>query len=300
MNNTTDNVFSIKDLENISGVKAHTIRIWEKRYNLLQPKRSKTNIRHYDLNNLQKLLNISFLNNNGFKISKIAALDESQLAPKTRELAFMGKSDSQAVVAFKLAMLNFDQSLFYNTYNSLLEEKTFQEIFYDVFLPLLYDLGMLWQTNTISSSHEHFLTVHIKQKILIHIERLQSIDPRPSNKTFVLFLPENETHDLGLLFINYEILSLGYNTIFLGENIPLDNLKYINKLYDDITYISYFTVKPCDNDVKDYLKIFSNKYLKNTNKKAKLIGHRTRNIDPKKIPDPIKIYSKIEDLVKDL
>jgi MerR family transcriptional regulator, light-induced transcriptional regulator len=106
--NSTKNVFSIKDLENISGVKAHTIRIWEKRYNLLQPKRTKTNIRHYELHNLQKLLNISFLNNNGFKISKIAALNESELAPKTRELAFLGKSDSQAIVAFKLAMLNFD------------------------------------------------------------------------------------------------------------------------------------------------------------------------------------------------
>jgi len=88
--NSTEHVFSIKDLENLSGVKAHTIRIWEKRYKLLKPKRSKTNIRHYDLNNLQKLLNISFLNSNGFKISKIAALDETELAPKTRELAFMG------------------------------------------------------------------------------------------------------------------------------------------------------------------------------------------------------------------
>ena len=298
--NTTDNVFSIKDLENISGVKAHTIRIWEKRYNLLQPKRTETNIRHYDLHNLQKLLNISFLNNNGFKISKIAALDESELAPKTRELAFLGKSDSQAIVAFKLAMLNFDQTLFYNTYNGLLEEKTFRQIFYDVFLPLLYDLGMLWQTNSITSSHEHFLTVHIKQKILIHIERLQSIDPRPSDKTFVLFLPENETHDLGLLFINYEILSLGYHTIFLGENIPLDNLKHINKLYDDITYISYFTVKPSDNSIQKYLKKFSKHYLKNSNKKAKLIGYKTRNINPSKIPEQIKLYSKIEDLVKDL
>lgn len=280
--NTTENVFSIKDLENISGVKAHTIRIWEKRYNLLQPKRTETNIRHYDLHNLQKLLNISFLNNNGFKISKIAALDESELAPKTRELAFLGKSDSQAIVAFKLAMLNFDQTLFYNTYNGLLEEKTFRQIFYDVFLPLLYDLGMLWQTNSTTSSHEHFLTVHIKQKILIHIERLQSIDPRPSDITFVLFLPENETHDLGLLFINYEILNLGYHTIFLGENIPLDNLKHINKLYDDITYISYFTVKPSENSIQKYLKKFSKNYLKNSNKKAKLIGYKTRNINPKK------------------
>jgi len=298
--NSTEHVFSIKDLENLSGVKAHTIRIWEKRYNLLKPKRCKTNIRHYDLNNLQKLLNISFLNSNGFKISKIAALDETELAPKTRELAFMGKNDSQAIVAFKLAMLNFDQILFYNTYNSLLEEKSFRTIFYEVFIPLLFDLGMLWQTNTISPSHEHFLIVHIKQKILVHIERLQSTDPRPSTKTVVLFLPENETHDLGLLFINYEILSLGYHTIFLGENIPLNNLKYINKLYDDIIYISYFTIKPSDNDIYDYLKIFSEEYLSVNKNSAKLIGHRIRNLIPENVPKNIMLYDKIEDLVKDL
>jgi DNA-binding transcriptional MerR regulator len=298
--NSTEHVFSIKDLENLSGVKARTIRIWEKRYNLLKPKRSKTNIRHYDLNNLQKLLNISFLNSNGFKISKIAALDETELAPKTRELAFMGKNDSQAIVAFKLAMLNFDQILFYNTYNSLLEEKSFRTIFYEVFIPLLFDLGMLWQTNTISPSHEHFLTVHIKQKIFIHIERLQSTDPSPSTKTVVLFLPENETHDLGLLFINYEVLSLGYHTIFLGENIPLNNLKYINKLYDDIIYISYFTVKPSDNEIYDYLKIFSEEYLSLNKNSAKLIGHRIRNLDPENVPKNIMLYIKTEDLVKDL
>jgi len=298
--NSTEHFFSIKDLENLSGVKAHTIRIWEKRYNLLKPKRSKTNIRHYDLNNLQKLLNISFLNSNGFKISKIAALDETELAPKTRELAFMGKNDSQAIVAFKLAMLNFDQILFYNTYNSLLEEKNFRTIFYEVFIPLLFDLGMLWQTNTISPSHEHFLTVHIKQKILVHIERLQSTDPRPSTKTVVLFLPENETHDLGLLFINYEILSLGYHTIFLGENIPLNNLKYINKLYDDIIYISYFTIKPSDNEIHNYLKIFSEEYLSVNKNSAKLIGHRIRNLNPENVPKNIMLYDKIEDLVKDL
>jgi methanogenic corrinoid protein MtbC1 len=240
------------------------------------------------------------LNSNGFKISKIAALDETELAPKTRELAFMGKNDSQAIVAFKLAMLNFDQILFYNTYNSLLEEKSFSTIFYGVFIPLLFDLGMLWQTNTISPSHEHFLTVHIKQKILVHIERLQSTDPRPSTKTVVLFLPENETHDLGLLFINYEILSLGYHTIFLGENIPLNNLKYINKLYDDIIYISYFTIKPSDNDIYDYLKIFSEEYLSVNKNSAKLIGHRIRNLNPENVPKNIMLYDKIEDLVKDL
>ena len=159
---------------------------------------------------------------------------------------------------------------------------------------------MLWQTNTISPSHEHFLIVHIKQKILVHIERLQSTDPRPSTKTVVLFLPENETHDLGLLFINYEILSLGYHTIFLGENIPLNNLKYINKLYDDIIYISYFTIKPSDNDIYDYLKIFSEEYLSVNKNSAKLIGHRIRNLNPENVPKNIILYDKIEDLVKDL
>ena len=119
--NTTEWVFSIKDLENLSGIKAKTIRIWKKRYNLLTPKRSDTNIRHYDLEILKKLLNISFLNNNGLKISKIAALNPSELAPKTKELAFMGKSESQAINAFKLSMLNFDRTLFYNTNNCLLE-----------------------------------------------------------------------------------------------------------------------------------------------------------------------------------
>lgn len=298
--NNTEVVFSIKDLENLSGIKAHTIRIWEKRYNLLTPKRTDTNIRHYDLDNLKKLLNISFLNSNGFKISKIAALDPSELAPKTRELAFMGKSEGQAINAFKLSMLNFDQTLFYNTYNSLLEEKTFRQIFYDVFLPLMCDLGMLWQTNAISSSHEHFLTMHVKRKILVQIERLQSVNPKPSQETYVLFLPENETHDLGLLFLNFEILNAGNHSIFLGENISMDSIKYINKLYDKITYVSYFTVNPSESEIDDYLKRFSENFLENSNNTAKFIGYRTQSVDFKTIPNRIKLYNVIENLVKDL
>ena len=137
-------------------------------------------------------------------------------------------------------------------------------------------MGILWQTNTISSAHEHFLNVHIKQKILVHIVRLQSTDPRPSTKTVVLFLPEREVHDLGLLFINYEILSLGYHTIFLGENIPLDNLKYINKLYDDIIYVSYFTIKPNESEIHDYLDTFSERFLENKENSLKIIGYKTK------------------------
>ena len=233
--NTIKTSFSIKDLENLSGIKAHTIRIWEKRYNLLEPERTNTNIRTYNLRSLQKLMNISFLNSNGYKISKIAALDEFQIASKVKEISYQGHTESHAFNAFKLAMLNFDQALFYNTYNRLLEEKSFREIFYELFIPIIQDIGLLWQTLTITPSHEHFLSTHIRQKVLIHIERLQSANPKPDTKTFVLFLPLNEIHDIGLLFINYELLSRGYHTIFLGESVPVENLNLLNTLYDDIT-----------------------------------------------------------------
>lgn len=298
--NTIKTSFSIKDLENLSGIKAHTIRIWEKRYNLLEPERTNTNIRTYNLRSLQKLMNISFLNSNGYKVSKIAALDEFQIASKVKEISYQGNTESHAFNAFKLAMLNFDQALFYNTYNRLLEEKSFREIFYELFIPIIQDIGLLWQTLTITPSHEHFLSTHIRQKVLIHIERLQSANPKPDTKTFVLFLPLNEIHDIGLLFINYELLSRGYHTIFLGENVPVENLNLLNTLYDDITYISYFTIKPYPEDVENYLTKLYSEVIENTTNSVRLIGPRFKDSKPKKTPKKMKIYDSIKKLVKDL
>ena len=298
--NTIKTSFSIKDLENLSGIKAHTIRIWEKRYNLLEPERTNTNIRTYNLRSLQKLMNISFLNSNGYKISKIAALDEFQIASKVKEISYKGHTESHAFNAFKLAMLNFDQALFYNTYNRLLEEKSFREIFYELFIPIIQDIGLLWQTLTITPSHEHFLFTHIRQKVLIHIERLQSANPKPDTKTFVLFLPLNEVHDIGLLFINYELLSRGYHTIYLGENVPIEDLNLINALYDNVTYISYFTVKPNLGDVENYLTKLYSEVVENTTNSVRLIGPRFKDSKPKKTPKQMKIYDSIKKLVKDL
>ena len=128
--NNIKNQFSIKDLENLTGIKAHTIRIWEKRYNLLQPKRTDTNIRYYSLASFQKLLNVSYLNNNGYKISKIAKMEEHKIPILVREIAAESNLEGHAINAFKLSMLNFDQGLFYNTYESLLREKDFVESMY--------------------------------------------------------------------------------------------------------------------------------------------------------------------------
>ncbi len=299
MNNIKVN-FSIKDLENLTGIKAHTIRIWEKRYNLLSPDRSDTNIRNYSLSSFQKLLNISYLNNNGLKISKIANLREEEIPIKVREIASRGKVEDHAINALKVAMLNFDQVLFYNTYNNLLENKTFNEIFYTVFLPLLTEIGLLWQTDTISPAHEHFISVHIKQKILLNIERLQSLEPRPATKTFVLFLPDNEIHDIGLLYINYELRSKGYHTIFLGESVPIDCLSDVLEFFDDITFVSYFTVYPESENIASYLKDFSERLLIKKTSNLVLLGTQLSDYDNKKLPKNISIYKSIENLVKEL
>lgn len=299
MNNIKVN-FSIRDLENLTGIKAHTIRIWEKRYNLLSPNRSETNIRNYSLASFQKLLNISYLNNNGLKISKIASLKEEEIPIKVREIASRAKIEDHALNALKMAMVNFDQVLFYNTYNNLIENKSFSDIFYNVFLPLLNDIGLLWQTNTITPAHEHFISVHIKQKILLNIEKLQSLEPKPSTKSFVLFLPENEIHDIGLLFINYQLRSKGYHTIFLGESVPMESLIDITDFFEDITFLSFFTVYPEIENIPQYINKFDDLLLKKQNTNLMLLGPKLNNYNTSNLPEKVKIYMSIEDLTKDL
>ncbi|MBT8257318.1 MAG: MerR family transcriptional regulator [Bacteroidia bacterium] len=291
--------FSIKDLENLTGIKAHTIRIWEKRYNLLEPMRSDTNIRSYNVESLQKLLNVTFLNNNGYKISKISNLKENEIPVLVREIASRGNQKHHAINAFKLSMMNFDQTLFYNTYSNLLENNSFRDIFYEVFLGLLEEIGILWQTDTISPAHEHFITTLIKQKILVNIEKVQNLEPMKSKQTYVLFLPDHEIHDIGLLFLNYEIVCKGYHCIFLGQSVPINCLQDLIDKYHDIRFMSYFTVKPEMNEIHDYLNEFYDTLLKGTKNKLTILGQRTRQLDKNNVPDNIEIYPSIDSLVKD-
>ena len=167
--NSIKSKFSIKDLENLSGIKAHTIRIWEKRYGLFNPNRTDTNIRYYSVESLQKILNIAYLNNNGYKISKIAKLDEATISTKVSELAQEANSNNHYVDLFKLSMLNFDQSLFTKIYREIASKHPFEYLFYHIIVPFLDEIGLLWQTNTITPAHEHFIVELVKQKILLNI-----------------------------------------------------------------------------------------------------------------------------------
>ncbi|WP_396635045.1 MerR family transcriptional regulator [Maribacter sp. R86514] len=298
--NNVKKQFSIRDLENLSGIKAHTIRIWEKRYNLLSPERTDTNIRTYSLSSLQKLLNVTLLYNNGHKISKIAKISDKDIPYVVREIVAKHSHKSQAINAFKLAMVNFDQTMFFNTYNALLGENSFREIFKETFIPLLNELGLLWQTDTISPAHEHFISSLIKQKILLNTEKLQHLEPTKKDKVFVAFLPENEIHDIGLLYINYEIILKGYKCIYLGPTIPMENLEDVLKYFDDIYFVSYFTVFPEKDKVNKYMEDFSELVSAYNNPNFWILGRQTNFIDEDTKPAFCRTFSSIDSLVNNL
>ncbi len=296
MINNIKSVFSIKDLENLSGIKAHTIRIWEKRYNILEPMRTETNIRLYDLASLQKLLNITLLHEYGYKISKIATYPQEKIPQLVREIISNKNSKNHAISSFKMAMMNFDQESFFSTFNWLTTEKSFKEVFHQVFIPLLNELGLLWQSETISPAHEHFISNLIKQKLHINTEKLQVQKPTKTDRIYVLSLPMNEIHELGLMYIQYEILLQGYKTIYLGESMPIENLKELNNHFDNITFVSYLTIQPDRNIVNQYVDTMSSQLLNNSNE-IWLIGKMVEYVEPENLNQKVHIFNSIEELV---
>ena len=288
--------FSIKNLEHLSGIKAHTIRIWEKRYNLFEPERTDTNIRLYNLENLQKLLNVTLLYNNGYKISRIASLSQQEINENVHKLTINKNADDWSIGLFKLAMINFDQRLFTKTFNDLLEQFSFSEIFKNVFVPLMNELGVLWLTNSISPSHEHFITSLVKQKIHAMCENLQQNSTRRTDRRFVLFLPDNEIHELGLLYLQYEVLNNGFQCVFLGQSVPIESLSNLIDIGEPITFISYFTIEPAQDKIESYLNTFNSEIIENIDSELWILGYQVQFISDE-IPDKMRIFSSIGDVV---
>lgn len=290
------NSFSIKNLEHLSGIKAHTIRIWEKRYNLFEPKRTDTNIRMYDLENLQKLLNVTLLYNNGFKISKIASLSQQEITDSIHNLTINKSADDWSIGLFKLAMINFDQRLFTKTFNELLEQFSFTEIFKNVFVPLMNELGVLWQTNSISPSHEHFITSLVKQKIHAMCEELQTKETERTDRRFVLFLPDNEIHELGLLYLQYEVLNNGFQCVFLGQSVPIESLNNLVDIGEPITFLSYFTIEPTVEKIDSYLNTFSTEIIENIDSELWILGYQVKFIK-EELPSKMRVFRSIDEVI---
>lgn len=293
--NNIRSVFSVKDLENLSGIKAHTIRIWEKRYDLFSPNRDENNVRSYDSNDLKRILNIAFLNNFGYKISKIAKLSDSEIVDLAQKIYSDKTESSFAISKLKLAMFNFDAKLFHETYDKLLESKEFEAIFYEVFIPLLDEIGFLWQTETLTPIHEHFISSLIRQKLFSEIENAQKNVNVNSEEVFVLFLPMGEIHEIGIILVNYLLLKKGKQVIYLGENVPTEELKHVLNHFDKITFVSYFTVQPETEKLVDYLNHFKSEILTRDSDRFCVLGKQV--LDFKSPVKNIFTYNGIQNLL---
>lgn len=291
--------YSIKDLEHLSGVKAHTLRIWEQRYGFIKPQRTHTNIRYYCDEDLKLLLNAAVLLKSGMKISQVSKLSHEDLRHKVLEEAqYKGDLESQ-INSLKLAMLDLDEDLFNRVFNASLVRVGADETFSKLVAALIYDLGVLWQTNAISISHEHFVTSLLKQKLFASIDQL--VVPKSANmKTYVLYLPEDELHELGLLYIHYKLLKAGHRSIFFGQSLPWAFLKEIADKVKPDFFISLFTINPPTESLTTYFTNIFNAFGF-CQAKFHVAGYQLKDwTDAAHFSDKIHVHKNVEMLLTEL
>ena len=235
------NSFTIKDLENLSGIKAHTLRIWELRYNFLKPSRTFTNIRYYSNDELKKVLNIALLNKYGFKISHIDKMNEAEMNEKILSLNQMEAQQERIVNDLIKNMVDLNMNSFENTLDRFILVKGIERAITQIIFPYLEKIGILWMTNHINPAQEHLVTNIVRQKLIVGIEGASAT--LKLNRTVLLFLPEGEYHELGLLFMYYLLKKRGVNVIYLGTSIPMKDVAYVvNLKKPDYLYCHLTTV----------------------------------------------------------
>ncbi|KPL13651.1 MAG: MerR family transcriptional regulator [Bacteroides sp. SM23_62] len=244
--------YSIKDLERLSGIKAHTIRIWEKRYGLLKPSRTDTNIRHYSDADLKHILNVSILNRHGIKISHIASMDESEMTDKIVIIS-RDVSDYESLIEnLVISMVDLNQEKFEKLLSRSIMQIGFEDSILKIVYPFLEKIGILWQTGTINPAQEHFITHLVRQKIIVGID---SVIPasHPSPKHFLLFLPEGELHELGLLFYSYILQKRGHKVTYLGQWVPLADMASASTVLNVDFLLTSIAASHSGTDLMDYL-----------------------------------------------
>ena len=221
--------YSIKDLEKITGIKAHTIRIWEKRYGIVEPSRTQTNIRYYSDEDLRHLMNVAILNKYGYKISNIQVMTPEEISKSVIDLSFQDLDNDHLVDNLVMAMIELDEQRFDKIISSSIIKQGFEFTFENLLARFLEKIGILWQTGSVNPTQEHFITQLIRQKLILAIDGQQEL--RKEFKTFALFLPENEYHEVALLYIYFLIRKKGHMVIYLGQNVPLINLKNVFEIH---------------------------------------------------------------------
>lgn len=246
--------YSIKDLEQLSGIKAHTLRIWEQRYNLLSPKRTDTNIRFYDDQDLKLILNVALLNDNGVKISKIASMDSAEIREEVMKLTERSLTHDDQIHALTICMIEMDEDRFDKILSTNIIKLGFEQMMMNIVYPFMSKIGVLWQTGAINPAQEHFISNLVRQKLIVAIDGQKA---KGGGKKFLLFLPEGELHETSILFASYLIKNKGHKVIYLGQSTPYEDLLSVYNLHQPGYLLTVITTSPSSEHVQDYLNSLS-------------------------------------------
>jgi len=246
-------VYSIKDIEKLCGIKAHTIRVWEQRYGLVEPKRTKSNIRYYEDEDLKFLLNVALLNKNGFKISKIAKMSDEEILDQVRSISDLGAAYNTQLDALTISMIEMDEYKFDRIVSTNIRQIGFERTMIEVIYPFLEKLSVLWLTGSISPVQENFTTCLIGQKIISQIDQLP-IPANGSGNTFLIYLPKGETQELSLLFMHYLLKVRGFKVVYLGQDISLGDLRDCQKIKQPDYLFTMISETFSEQSVEQYLE----------------------------------------------
>lgn len=249
--------YSINDLEKITGIKAHTIRMWEKRYQVINPERTDTNIRYYFESDLLKLLNISTLNRHGVKISHIVKMPEQEVREKILQINNNTSDYESQINSLVVAMIDMQEEAFEKILANNILKIGFEKTVTGILYPFLEKIGVLWQIGTINPAQEHFMVGLIRTKIIVAIDGQDPVENKKA-ETFILFLPERELHELGLLFCHYLLKKRGHKVIYLGQSLPYKDLLGVAKIKENARYLlTYFISAFKPEEVVPYLRSVS-------------------------------------------
>lgn len=248
--------YSIKDLEKLTGIKAHTIRIWEKRYQFISPERTSTNIRYYSDSDLKKLLNVSILNREGIKISTIVNMTNEEINERIMSVSDASYDYDNQIEQLVIAMIDLDEQRFDRILSSSVIKLGFDDTVIKVLYPFFDKIGILWQIGAVYPAQEHFVSSLVRQKLIIAIDG-QSGSYKPNAKSFLMFLPSNEWHELGLLFYSYLIKKTGYKVIYLGQSVPFEDLIEVNRKHQVDYFFTSITTPVTQRKYTEYLQQMS-------------------------------------------
>ncbi|HSH51759.1 MAG TPA: MerR family transcriptional regulator, partial [Bacteroidales bacterium] len=237
-------------------IKAHTIRIWEKRYNLIVPSRTETNIRYYCDKDLKRLLNIAILNRQGIRISEIAKFSDKELGDRVVNIASDSGDAVHNIEQLVIAMVDMDEVKFDRILSRYIMHEGFENAVIKVIFPFFERIGILWQTGIINPAHEHFVSNLFRQKLMVAIDNIMVTDNQKAKK-FILFLPEGEYHELGLLFYNYMIRKSGQIVYYLGSSVPFNDVVETSKMVNPDYLFTTITALLTKEEKVKYLKDLS-------------------------------------------